>query len=86
MKTANKTIRTMRADKKGASPGGYMDEDSDEAALENVLTDIIGQVLANKMSKSDPEYKSFKESYDRVLPYFTDRFQYIADELVFDVF
>ncbi len=75
----------MRADKKG-SPGGYMDEDSDEAALENVLTDIVGQVLANKMSKSDPEYKSFKESYDRVVPYFTDRFQYIADELVFDVF
>ena len=48
--------------------------------------DIVGQVLANKMSKSDPEYKNFKESYDKVVPYFTDRFSYIADELVFEVF
>lgn len=75
----------MRADKQ-RSPGGMHDEDSDEMLLDNVLTDIIGQVLANKMSKSDPEYKNFKEAYDRVVPYFQDRLQYIADELVHDVF
>jgi hypothetical protein len=38
------------------------------------------------MSKSDPEYKNFKESYDKVLQYFTDRFKFIADELVLDIF
>jgi hypothetical protein len=38
------------------------------------------------MSKSDPEYKNFKEAYDRVVPYFTDRLQHIADELVYDMF
>ncbi len=43
-------------------------------ALENVLIDVIGQVLANKMSKSDPEFKNFKEAYDRIVPYFQDRF------------
>ena len=74
----------MRADKRGT--GGFQDEDSDEMALENVFIDVIGQVLANKMSKSDPEYKNFKEAYDRLIPYFQDRFQYIADELIFDVF
>ena len=84
VKTANKTIRTMRADKRGTA--GFQDEDSDEMALENVLIDVIGQVLANKMSKSDPEYKNFKEAYDRIVPYFQDRFQYIADDLVFEVF
>ncbi len=74
----------MRADKRGTA--GFQDEDSDEMALENVFIDVIGQVLANKMSKSDPEYKNFKEAYDRLIPYFQDRFQYIADELIFDVF
>jgi uncharacterized protein CbrC (UPF0167 family) len=54
--------------------------------LDSVLTDIVGQVLANKMSKSDPEYKNFKEAYDRVTSYFQDRFQHISDELVYDVF
>jgi len=48
--------------------------------------DIIGQNLANKMSKSDPEYKNFKESYDNVLTYFTDRFKFITDDLIFDIF
>lgn len=38
------------------------------------------------MSKSDPEYKNFKEAYDRVTSYFQDRFQYITDELIYDVF
>lgn len=69
VKTANKSIRGMRAEKQ-RSPGGYHDEDSDEMLLETVLVDVVGQVLANKMSKSDPEYKNFKEAYDRVVPYF----------------
>lgn len=64
----------MRADKARSPGAGNQDEDSDEMLLDNVLIDIIGQVLANKMSKSDPEYKNFKESYDKVVPYFTDRF------------
>ena len=38
------------------------------------------------MSKSDPEYKNFKENYDKVITYFTDRFSFIADDLVFDIF
>jgi steroid 5-alpha reductase family enzyme len=42
--------------------------------LDNILVDVIGQLLANKMSKSDPEYKNFKEAYDNVVPYFTERF------------
>lgn len=85
VKTANKSIRVMRQDKQ-RSPGGVHDEDSDEMQLDSVLTDIVGQVLANKMSKSDPEYKNFKEAYDKVVPYFQDRLQYISDELVYDVF
>lgn len=54
--------------------------------LENVLINIIGDTLTKKMSKSDPEFKSYKENYDRVVPYFTERFKYIADELVLYVF
>lgn len=38
------------------------------------------------MSKSDPEYKNFKENYDKIIQYFNDRFSYIADELIFDIF
>lgn len=75
----------MRGDMK-RSPGAAHDEDSDEMLLDSVLSDIVGQVLANKMSKSDPEYKNFKEAYDRVTSYFQDRFSYIADELVYEVF
>ena len=54
--------------------------------LDSVLFDIVSKNLANKMSKSDPEYKNFKESYDKVLTYFSERFKYIADELVYDIF
>lgn len=67
-------------------PGGIQDEDSDELILENLLVDIVGQNLANKLSKSDPEYKNFKENYDKVVQYFMDRFKYIPDELVLDIF
>ena len=38
------------------------------------------------MSKGDPEYKNFKENYDKIIQYFTDRFNYITDELIFDIF
>lgn len=67
-------------------PGGIQDEDSDELTLENVLVDVVGQNIANKMSKSDPEYKNFKENYDKVVPYFMDRFKFITDELVHEIF
>lgn len=67
-------------------PGGIQDEDSDELTLENVLVDIVGQTLVNKMQKSDPEYKNLKENYDKVLIYFQDRFKFISEELIFDIF
>ena len=38
------------------------------------------------MSKSDPEFKTFKENYDKVIPYFMDRFKFITDELVHEIF
>ena len=38
------------------------------------------------MSKSEPEYKNFKENYDKILQYFVDRFSYIAEELIFEIF
>lgn len=38
------------------------------------------------MSKQDPEYKNFKENYDKVISYFGDRFKFIAEELVLDIF
>jgi len=92
VKTANKSIRVMKQeanqkrDNQNKLPGGIQDEDSDELILENIFVDIVGQNLANKMSKSDPEYKNFKESYDKVLPYFNERFKFIADELIYDIF
>ncbi len=54
--------------------------------LENLLVDVVGKVLSNKMSKSDPEYKVFRESYDQVLQYLQERFKYIADDLIYDIF
>lgn len=38
------------------------------------------------MGKNDPEYKNFKESFDQVSNYFIERFTYISDELVHDIF
>lgn len=67
-------------------PGGIQDEDSDEIILENILVDIVGQNIADKMPKNDPEYKNFKENYDRILAYFVERFKYISDELVLEIF
>lgn len=46
----------------------------------------MGQNLANKMSKSEQEYKNFKENYDKILQYFIERFAFIAEELIFDIF
>jgi len=50
------------------------------------LADVIGRTLTHKLNKIDPEFKVFKEHNDRGIGYFTERFQYIPDELVVDVF
>ncbi len=92
VKTANKSIRVMKQeanqkrDNQNKMPGGIQEEDSDELILDNLLVDIVGQNLANKMAKTDPEYKNFKENYDKVVQYFQDRFKYIDDSLVYDIF
>ena len=87
VKTANKSIRSLRQGKGAAKGvGGVHDEDNDEISFEIVLSDILATTLANKMGKNDPEYKNFKESYDNVTKYFNERFTYIADELILDVF
>ena len=51
-----------------------------------MLADIIRTTLANKMGKNDPEYKNFREAFDHAIQYFTDRFSFISDELIHDVF
>jgi hypothetical protein len=87
VKTANKQIRSLRQSKKdGRGYGGLKDEDNDEITFEIVLSDIIASTLANNMGKNDPEYKNFKESFDQVINFFRDRFDFIADELILDVF
>ena len=50
------------------------------------MGDLIGTTLANKMGKNDPEYKNFKESFDHVIQYFLERYNFISDELIFDIF
>ena len=62
------------------------DDESDEQAIESVLTDIISRTLTHKLNKQDPEFKVFKEHPDRGVGYFSERFQYIPDELVVDIF
>ena len=62
------------------------DDDNDEITFEYVLSDIIRTTLANRMGKNDPEYKNFRESVDHPINYFEDRFSFISDELIFDVF
>ena len=88
VKTANKQIRGLRQGKKDIK-GGFAagaDDDNDEITFDYVLSDIIGSTLANKMGKNDPEYKNFKESFDHVTQYFLERFNFISDELIYDVF
>jgi hypothetical protein len=51
-----------------------------------MLTDIIGRVLSHKLNKQDPEFKVFKEHPERGVGYFSERFNYIPDELVVDIF
>ena len=87
VKTANKQIRGLRQGKKDGKGGfAVADDDNDEITFEYVLADIVGSTLANKMGKNDPEYKNLKESFDNVVQYFMDRINYIADELILDVF
>lgn len=38
------------------------------------------------MQKSDPEYKVYIDRIDKSVDYFIDRFKFIADELVYEVF
>ena len=79
VKTVNKQIRQMRQEanqkrdytKIQSNPA---DEDSDEQAFEQVLTEIIGRVITNKLNKIDPEYKVFKEHSERGIGYFQERF------------
>ena len=77
----------MRQAKKD-NKGGFAtaDDDNDEITFDVILSDIIGSTLANRMGKNDPEYKNFKESFDQVTNYFTERFSFISDELIYDVF
>lgn len=87
VKTANKQIRGLRKGNKDTK-GGFanQDDDNDEITFDNVLSEIIRYTLVNKMGKNDPEYKNLKESIDHVTTYFIDRFNYISDELIHDVF
>jgi len=62
------------------------EDDSDEQALEAMLTDIISRTLTHKLNKQDPEFKVFKEHPERGIGYFNERFAYIPDELVVDIF
>jgi len=95
VKTANKSIRIMRQEahskreKKGQQNASFMpiqDDDSDEQALETMLTDIISRTITHKLNKQDPEFKVFKEHPERGIGYFNERFNYIPDELVVDIF
>jgi hypothetical protein len=61
-------------------------DDSDEMGLDVILQDVVGQTLSNKMSKSDPEYKTFKESYDKSVEYFLERINRISESVVHEVF
>lgn len=71
---------------KGESTNNPVDDDSDEQALEMLLTDIIGRTLTHKLNKQDPEFKVFKEHSERGIGYFNERFAYIPDELIVDIF
>ena len=97
VKTANKSIRIMRQEanikreKKGRNDSQsfvlpIQDDDSDEQALESMLTDIISRTITHKLNKQDPEFKVFKEHPERGVGYFCDRFNFIPDELVVDIF
>jgi len=62
------------------------DDDSDEQVLEAMLTDVISRTLTHKLNKLDPEFKVFKEHSERGIGYFNERFAYIPDELIVDIF
>jgi hypothetical protein len=62
------------------------DDDSDEQVLEAMLTDVISRTLTHKLNKLDPEFKVFKEHTERGIGYFNERFAYIPDELIVDIF
>lgn len=90
VKTANKQVRHMRQeaaakrDPTGLAPPEL--DDSEDMKLENVLIDIVSTNIADKMPKGDPEYKIFRENYDRVLEYYLERFHHIPDEIHHEIF
>lgn len=90
VKTANKSIRVMKQEaaiKRDPTQLAVADlDDSDDMKLDTVLSDILCNNLTVKMSKGDPEYKLFKENYDRVIPYFVERFTNIPEEVHFEIF
>ncbi len=51
-----------------------------------MLTDIISRTITHKLNKQDPEFKVFKEHSERGVGYFNERFNYVPDELVVDIF
>ena len=85
VKTANKRVRQMR--QKAAESRDPMSwpppelDDSDEWRVEVTLEDVISTKLADKMPKGDPEFKVFKENYERVVEYYLERYQHIPDDL-----
>jgi len=94
VKTANKSIRVMRQEanlkreqrKNPNAVAPIQDDDSDALALDDMLTDIIGRVISLKLNKSDPEFKIFREHHERGVEYFHERFNYLPDEIVVDIF
>lgn len=60
----------QEANNKWDPVGGVDLDDDDDTKLETVLIDIVSTNLADKMPKGDPEFKIFKENYDRVLEYY----------------
>ncbi len=90
VKTANKQVRHMRQeaaqkrDPTGVAPPEL--DDSEDMKLENVLIDIVSTNMADKMPKGDPEYKIFRDNYDRVLEYYIERFDQIPDEIHHEIF
>lgn len=90
VKTANKAVRIMRQEAAAKrDPTAFASpelDDTDEMKLESVLIDIISTNIADKMPKGDPEYKIFRENYDRMLEYYSERFDNIPDELHHEIF
>ena len=60
----------QEANHKRDKHNSQVDEDSDEQTVDQILTDVVGRTIANKLNKMDPEYKIFKEHPERGIGYF----------------